>query len=758
MIFSYCFISPISTWERFIGRVSIPIIALLLSFSVKAQQTGVIRGSVLDSLSLEALPFTNLIIENTSLGTSTDANGYFVITSIPPYKNYTLKVSFIGYATKRINVVVKANEITNVQILLARSNVQFQTIEKIGEKYKMPNETDLGLQKMDMRTIKALPKGVETDIFRSLQFIPGVHSTGDVSARYYVRGSSSNQNLILYNGVTVYNPFHALGLFSIIDPEMINSVEFYKGAFPAEYGGKLSSVLNLVTKDGNKNKFTSSGSLSFLSAKASVEGPLPFGSFILTGRKSLFSDILKKFLNYKEAPFDFYDVGFKFNTTSTAAKTLTKFSVHGFNSSDKLKSDSPQSADYRWTNNIYGAYLFQELENVPIYFESNLSLSSFNGEVFPKESLTKPRRNKISDVSLSSSFTYINSQRNEFHIGFDLKSIETSLYFENLQGGITDLNDKALQFTFFGKYKFLQWESFGADIGTRVNLLTLAKERGKILEPRVSLTYNFLPNFMLKGAWGIYTQELITLTNEDEVISLFEPWSIVPNYLKPEEAVHYVVGLEYNSFKDFNCTVEVYYKQLKNTAEQNDKKSNSIDPDFIAGKGESYGSEFMFSYQNSGIRAIASYSLSWAYKEINNWLYYPKYDSRHNVNLNLTWDLGDNWEISSSWFFNSGLPFSQIVGYYDKLYINDLFNVGNLFGNYSPFTILGDRNISRLPTYHRLDLSLTKSFEIYPTKIYLSFNVLNVYDRKNIFYFDRKTGEQVNMLPILPTATIKVEL
>ena len=157
--------------------------------------------------------------------------------------------------------------------MLSPVNIQLEEIEKIGEKFKRPNETDIGLQKLDIREIESLPKGVETDIFRTLHFLPGVQATGDISARYYVRGSSSDQNLVLYNGVSVYNPFHALGLFSIIDPEMINSLEFYKGGFPAEYGGRLSAVLNLTQKDGNQNEIDGLVSLGALSSKVSLEGP-----------------------------------------------------------------------------------------------------------------------------------------------------------------------------------------------------------------------------------------------------------------------------------------------------------------------------------------------------------------------------------------------------------------------------------------------------------------------------------------------------
>ncbi len=734
------------------------LIVLPSQSKIIAQNIGTLRGSVTDSISGEALPFTNILLENTSIGVSTDAKGYFVITGIPADQIYSIKVSFMGYDTKIFDILIKVNEITPIQVLLSPGKIQLQDIEKIGNKYKQLNETDLGLEKIDIRKIESLPKGVETDIFRSLQFLPGVQSTGDVSARYYVRGSSSNQNLILYNGVTVYNPYHALGLFSIIDPEIINSLEFYKGGFPSEFGGKLSSVLNLISKDGNKNNYSGSAAISFLTAKTSFEGPLPFGSFILTARKSLFSNVLKKFLNYKNAPFDFHDLGFKFNYTSSKTKTLTKFQVHGFNSADKLINDSPTDADYKWSNNIYGANLFQEWENIPLFSQSSLSISSFSGEVIQKESISKPRENRVNDITLKSDFTYINDNRNEVHIGYNLTSIETELYFENLQAGITNIKDRALQFALYGKYKFLQWDSFGADIGTRLNVLTLTKQRGSIVEPRVSLTYNFLPNLIIKGAWGIYTQELITLTNENEVISVFEPWVITPDYLKPSEAIHYVLGLEFISLSNFNFTIETYYKRLMNIAEQNDKKAIASDPDFIKGKGESYGSEFMFNYQTSLLQATVSYSLSWAYKEIDGWVSYPKYDSRHSLNLNLTLNLGKGWESSISWFFNSGLPFTQIVGYYDKLYVKDLFNTGSLFGAYTPFTILGDRNLGRLPTYHRLDLSITKKFELDILKILVSLDILNVYNRKNIFYFERKTGERVNMLPILPTATIKIEL
>lgn len=731
---------------------------LFFTNNLLGQNIGTLRGTLTDSLSGEALPFANVLIDGTLLGASTDLRGNFIITGIPSEKKYQVRISYLGYKTKTINIFIAQDQITQLRVELSPEIIRLQAIEKIGEKYDKPNETDLGLQQISIREIEHLPQGVETDIFRSLQFLPGVKSTGDVSARYYVRGGNSNQNLVLFNGVSVYNPFHALGLFSIIDPETINAIEFYRGGFTSEYGGRISSVLNLVTKDGNQNRFSVNTTVSFLTVKSTLEGPLPIGSFIISGRKSTFNQTLKKFLNYKDAPFDFHDISFKFNYASTGEQSLTKLSVHGFNSLDNLNNELPNDASYRWTNNIYGAYLFQEWEYVPIYSETNFSYSGFYGEVFPNESLAKPRKNIVNDITLKSDVTYINNSRDEIRVGYSLKSVKTELEFENLKGAGTNISKKALQIALYGKYKFLRWDDLGIDIGSRINVITLSTQRGSLLEPRINMTYRIFPWLALKGAWGLYTQDLITLTNEKEIISLFEPWVITPNYLKPLESIQYVGGIEYDGLENFSFSIEAYYKILHNTAEQNDQKTHSVDPDFIQGSGEAYGSEYLIRYFNSSVRITGSYSLSWTYKNIDEWISYPKYDIRHSLAFNLTYNLGNEWQTSVSWFFNSGLPFTQITGYYDKLYLGNLFNLGSLYGNYTPFTLLGDQNLGRLPTYHRLDLSLSKKVSLSYADITLSLNILNLYNRKNIFYFDRKTGQRVNMLPILPTATLKIEI
>ncbi len=733
---------------------------LILFYSVNlAQSVGIIRGTVTDSTNGEALAFGNVLVKELNVGTSTDSRGYFMITSVPSNFDYTVVVSYVGYQSEEINVKVLPGKITHIDVTLRPSSLELQTVEKIGEKVIEENATDIGLQRITVRELERLPRGVETDIFRTLQYIPGVRSTGDVSARYYVRGGSSNQNLVLIEGVPIYNPFHALGMFSAIDPEVVSSMEFYKGGFTSEFGGRLSSVLSLITKDGNKNRISGKASLSQLTAKASIEGPIPHGSFILTGRKSTSTEVLKKFLNDQNIPIDFYDFSFKLNYSNPNFAPTSKFTVFGFLSNDKLDNDDIRKEDFEWSSNLLGVKWFQAPKETPLFFEVGLSYSNFQGSVDPNFSNAKEKNNELDDFTMNLRVNYISYNKDEIEVGLKINEIDTKLFLENTFGAISDIGGKGTNISLFGKYKFLQIPNFGIDVGTRLNLIHFSKsaDGSHFFEPRVSMTYRLFPGVALKSAWGIYIQELTTLSDETEIISLFEPWLITPNYLKPARSTHYMYGIETNFFDNLTIKAEGYYKIAKDVPIVNDNKFFDGDPDLIAGEQESYGWEFFLQYSLGRMNFTSSYSLSHAFKEVEGWLYYPRYDSRHAVNLGLEVNLGDGWQTSAVWVYSSGLPFTESIGFYDRFYFNDITNQ-NLIENFNPFAILRDINLGRLPDYHRLDLSLSKKIEFSFAKVSLDFSIINVYDRENIFYFTRDTGERVNMLPFLPTASVKVEL
>jgi CarboxypepD_reg-like domain/TonB-dependent Receptor Plug Domain/TonB dependent receptor-like, beta-barrel len=734
------------------------ILILFLSFpEIKAQQRGNLRGFVTDSTNGEALAFCNVFIIDLNAGASTNERGLYLIKSIPANTEYEVTISYVGYKTKTISAFISESKVTQLNVELVPLNIELQTIEKIGDKVIKENSTDISLERISVKELEILPKGIESDIFRSLQNIPGVSTTGDVTARYYVRGGNGDQNLILLNGVELYNPFHSLGLFSVIDPEMINSIEFFKGGFTSEYSGRLSSVMRIITKDGNKNRFGFVGSGSFLTAKGLFEGPIPNGSFMITGRKSYNNNSLKKFFNKDNVPIDFYDFSFKLNYSSPDIFENARFSIFGFNSNDVVDYNDPAREGFKWSNSLFG-FEWIQVYDVPLFSRLGISISKFNGEVIPNLSALKPRKNDLTDFNIKFDMNVVFDNRDEIAFGVQIKTVNTKFFQENTIGAKTNIEKFGGNLSLYGKYKFLRFKNFGLDIGSRFNLTGLNINTGGSFEPRLNMTYRIFPQLALKAAWGIYLQQLVAVSDEDEVISVFDPWIIIPDYLDPSSAIHYNGSLEYDFSHGINFSVEGYYKLLKNLPVVNDQKFLSADPDLIVGSGESYGWEFSFNYGIEPINFTAAYTLSWAYKSSRNWTYYPRYDNRHAINLTLEYNFGDGWIASALWNYNSGYPFTELLGYYDKNYLSDINDPGIGSGEFIPYAILGDRNLGRLPAYHRLDLSLIKRIKIFSTNIELGASAVNAYDRKNIFYFDRNTGKIVNMLPLLVTGTMKIEI
>jgi hypothetical protein len=725
---------------------------------VIGQNKGLLRGFVADSTSGEMLPYANVYIQEVKRGASTDHRGFFIMASLPHDIILTVKISYIGFESKELIIRVEPYGVTDIKVLLVPASIQLQTIEKIGEKVAKENATDLSLQKIAIRDLETLPKGVELDIFRALQNLPGVQTAGDVSARFYVRGSSSNQNLVLLDNSPIYNPFHALGIFSAIDPDMVSTVEFYKGGFPAEYSGRLSSVLKVVTRDGNRNNISAKGSLSLLTVKGLVEGPIPSGSFITSFRKNYSDKILKKFRNDNSLPADFYDFFAKINFANDNFAQDAKFTASFFHSRDNVMNDNLKREDFKWSNTSFNFNYFQ-ISDSPLLYQVELGTSQFKGQRIPNESGAKGIENEINDFIMRMDFNYVYDSKDEMSGGFKISEVQSKLQLENFRGQANDIGSHGTNISAYLRYKMLRYSTFGADFGTRVNATRLAGGGpAYFFEPRLSLTYRIVPELALKASWGIYMQDLITISDENEVVTIFEPWLITPIYLNPSSAIHYISGIEYTPSQSLSFNLEGYYKVLQNLAIINDKKYFPNDPDFVIGQGESYGLEFQSRFMQQPFNFSASYSLAYAFNEVSGVRYAPRYDSRHTVNLSCEYDFGSGWTASVMWTYSSGLPFTQIAGYYDRLTIDDLHTGGNFLDSYNPFILLSEKNLGRLPDYHRLDLSLSKKIQIGKLKLYFDISALNVYNRKNLFYFKRDTGERVDMLPFLPTATVKVEL
>ena len=716
---------------------------------------GTLRGIVRDSITTEVLPYANIYIPGIKTGVSTDNRGFFIIPSIPANKEYTIVVTFVGYTPKKMAAIIQANRITQISIYLSKSTIEMENIVVSGERV---NEEEVTAQRISIRDIENMTNGVETDVMRSIQFQPGVQSAGDVSARYYVRGGASNENLVLLNETPIYNPFHALGIFSVIDPDMINSIDFYKGGFGARYDGRLSSVMDIITKDGNRNDFGMTVAASQLTVKTALEGPIPDGSFIITGRKSYSNEILKKFTNNKNIPIDFYDASFKVNYSSPEFLPISKFTFFGFLSEDKIEYKDKLHSDYEWSNSHIGFNWFIATQNSPLFAELTLYYSKFSGGEIPISNNTRYIKNGVDDITFKTDFNYVLGDRNEYYGGVKINFIKTKLLLSNSSGKLKDVGSEGTKFSGYGGFKLLNINKLKADLGSRLNILKLAEGPSLFFEPRVNVIYSLLPTLNLKAAWGIYQQELVTISDEDEVLALFEPWTIIPEYLKTPNSVHYIGGFDYYLTEKLKVNVEGYYKVMHNLAVLNDEIIYPTDQQLINANGESHGAEITLNYKTGWINAQLSYDYSWTTKKIRDTEYHPRYDSRNAVKIFINCDLGNNWRAGISWNYSAGMPFTQIFGYYNKYNPSGILIPSSLLTDYAYFPILADRNAAHLPDYHRLDMNLSKKFRLWFMDLSIDLNVLNVYDRKNFFYFDTKTGERVNMLPFLPSIDIKAEL
>ena len=710
---------------------------------------------VTDSSNGQPIPYANVVVKGTSLGASTNSSGFYHISSVPP-GTYILMVSQVGYKTREIPVVIRENLIVQIDVQLSPAVIEKEEMLIVGEKPARPNEANLGFQKISAKEMKMIPAGVEADIFRALQTNPGVATTSDVSARYYVRGGGSDQNLVLLNGATVYSPFHTLGIFSVVDPEMVSLLEFHEGGFPPSYGGRLSSILNIVTRDGNRNKFQETASATLLAGKLAVEGPIPDGSFLVTGRKSWYAAVMKHYLKNQDAPFDFYDLSWKLSYSNPDIDENSRFAFHGFLSGDQVINDDPYQSNYLIRNKIVGLNWHKIWSN-PLYSVVSISYSGFDAELNPNLSQAKPRRNKVSDFSADWDFTYLYDSKDEFVFGWQNKILSTSLELENLYGNTISADQHGADLSAYADYRFYRWDRIGFTIGIRFKFVAISEYRPLLYELRGSLTYRLLPEVALKGSFGWYSQEMTTLTDENELISVFEPWVITPNYLNSARAAHFSFGVTTDWSGNLKTDFEGYYKPIANLIDVNEKKFTATDRDFVNVDGESYGFETLTVYQPGKMYVKLGYTLSWAFKIKDGIRTYPKYDIRHALNALVGYDLGSGWQTSATWAVHSGMPFTPIAGYYDRIPI-DPWTMPYGGTKPDPVTLWSDRNSARLPAYHRLDLSLTRQFQVEDASVTCGFSIINVYDRKNIFYFNRDTGQEVYMLRILPTVSLKVEL
>ena len=718
-----------------------------------------IRGTVADSVTGEKIPYANVMLIGTTQGASTNVQGFYLITNVLPGR-YQISAGTIGHQSNIKTIEVRTGKPIIVNFELSPKVVQMSEVIVNGAAKLELSEIQTSIHIMEQTDIKAVPAAAQGDFFRSIGILPGIVSTSDVSSQFYVRGGSGDQNLILLDGMKIYNPYHAFGLFSIFDPDVIKTTEIYTGAYPADYSGRLSSVVTIATLDGGTKSISGRANINFLSGKLQLDGPIPASdgsaiTWLVSVRKSLFSETLTKFLN-KDAPFSFFD-GFA-KATYRSQETEAQWGFQAFSSGDDLKSTNPTEPDYSWRTSAFG-FTGSGLLSDRVFFTSTAFISLYAADRRVEQSgATSSESTSLSEFGLRMSTTIHTGSRDLFFAGVALSFPMLDFTTTNNVGAKSDETSNLLEGSTWIRYQ-TGVGRLQADIGLCLDFGSLMTRNAGIetLQPRVDLSYGLWDTWRAKIALGRFTQNMITVNNEDDVISTFDAWVKVAEDQKSEISDHLVLGLEGNFLSALSTSFQTYYKNYGSLTLYNRDKIDRNDPDYVLGSGKAYGVESLVRYKSDITDLYAAYTLSWTTVMLNDVTYSPRYDRRHTVNIMALLHMAPAFDITLRWQLGSGFPFTETVGYYDRLQLTNLFRGSYLNETGKPFAMLGRYDASRLPTFHRLDASAAYEFVLSSIRGTVGIDILNLYNQKNIFYFDRTTGKQVTMLPFFPTATLNVQ-
>ena len=737
-------------------------VMITLGFSgVSSLAQGVdVRGIVSDSLTAQRIPFANVTLLGTSRGAATNNSGFYLIPRVPPGE-YEVVASVIGYRRKVQRLTVRSGQPVDLNFRLAPTPVENEEVLVTAARRREVTEINTSVHLLEQKDLKIAPVIAQEDVFQSIKMLPGIVSTSDVSSRFYVRGGAGDQNLVLIDGMKIYNPFHAMGIFSVFDPDIVQNVEMYTGAFPAGYGGRLSSVVNISSRDGRSDRLSAKAGLDFLSTKVHLEGPAIRGTtFMVNARKSLFSETFKHIVN-QDVPAAFYDVFSKLNMQLPGG-SKADFSL--LTASDKLPFSENSSAgltrepDYFWRTTAFsGSFSDLIADRVFIQTFAYYSLYRANRGTAPGSTLT-PSETSVREAGLRVQATYYTDAQDLFFFGFDFgfPAIE---YRPNDQVGVLsnsyhDFVDASVWVRYQAKFeRWLVDLGLHADIGS----IVVGEQSVEGLQPRLNVSYEFMGNWKVKGSFGLFSQRSITVNNEDDVMPIFDAWIKVPGNIPPEKAIHFVTGVDGNLDATTSISLQTYYKYYSSLVVYNRDKIDASDPDYIQGKGKSYGAEVLVRSRVSLVDLYATYTLSWTTVDNGGLVYYPRYDRRHHLNLLASIQPFSHFEVTARWEYGSGFPYSATVGYFDRLMLGSPFHSPIELETGKPYTAIGAKNASRLPQYHRLDMSAQYRFTVAGINGTIGGQIINAYDNINIFYFNRKTGEHTEMLRFFPSATVTLE-
>lgn len=757
--------------------------------AVLAQKSYTLSGYITDEKTGETLIGANIYPKkDPTKGVSSNTYGFYSLSL--EQGTHLIVVSYLGYRNKEFEIVLSKDIQLNVK--LSEGVIIDEIVVSAGREDRARNVsgTQMGTIDLPIENIRKLPAIFgEVDVLKTIQLLPGVLSSGEGNSGFYVRGGGPDQNLVLLDEAVVYNSGHLLGFFSVFNPDAIKNTTLIKGGMPAQYGGRLSSVLDIQMKEGSNREYSVEGGVGIVASRLTVQGPLvkDKSSFMVSGRRTYLLDLLQPFLkgsNFEGTNYYFYDLNAKWNYKFSDRDRIY---FSGYFGRDVLNFNQPKrdfsfslpygnsTATLRW-NHLFSNKLFFNLS--AIYNEYDFSFdggqSDFRFGLF----------SGIRDYNLKLDFDYFYSNNHHVKYGVQYTYHKLTPSTASATNGTVDFSTDFLpkyanEIGIYIQDDYKLNEKFSVNTGLRYNIFTqLGPYTSKItgqdfgtfkpvvtytgLEPRLSFKYSINDNTSLKGGYTLSNQFLHLVTNSASTLPT-DIWVPSTEVVKPQRGSQYAVGI----FKNFNnddieTSFEVYYRNLSNQIDFGDDYvqdiTKEVEDSFVFGRGRAYGAEFFVKKSRGQLNGWIGYTLSRAertFPDIEGGRWFPAvYDRTHDLSIVANYKINKKLELGAVFIYGSGRLFTPIKGFF---FIEQNINL-----------FYGPRNSERLDAYHRLDLSLTYTPNPDSKKKWQSswnFSIYNVYNRKNPFFinfetdvdFERGsttiTGSKVTIFPIIPSIT-----
>ena len=721
-------------------NISILFFVLLLAVSagLHAQDKNyTVSGNIRDAANGEDLIGASVMEDSLHRGAITNPYGYYSL-SLPKGK-HTLIISYLGYRRKEMTINLISDLRLNVNLETETKELAEVVVSAEGSNANVV-KSEMSVEKLSAKTIKSAPALLgEVDVLKVIQLLPGVQATSEGSSGFSVRGGGYDQNLILLDDASVYSASHLMGFFSVFNNDAIKDVTLYKGDIPASFGGRLSSLLDIRTKDGNSQNYAVNGGIGLISSRLTAEGPLGDKASAIVSFRRTYADLFLKLSKedaQRKSSLYFYDMNMKVNYR---IDDNNRIFLAGYFGRDKFGFSNLVGINFgnktltaRW-NHIFSPRLFSNFTLIGSWYDYYL-MSQISDQ------LGQELKSGLGDYGLKADFNYVPNPSNNIKFGYNF-TFHTfhpgdggGIGSQSIIGKVSFPKQYAMENTLYITNETNIKNKLKLKYGLRYTDFENV-DRGAIIhhqqqfEPRTGLTFIIDDAQSIKASYS-RTAQFIQLASNSTAGSPLDLWFPASSNVKPQKCDQFALGYFRNFASDkYEFSAEIYYKNMKDVVDFKDHAqlmmSDSIEQQLLFGRGYAYGLELMLRKTVGKFNGWISYSLSKSMRQVdginqNKW-YRSPYDKPINISSLLTYDLSSKWSVSASWVYGSGTPVTYPTGRFQ------------IEGNYVP--IYSGRNEYRYPAYHRLDLSATWKLSP-PGKHFrheLNFSLYNAYGRKNVW-------------------------